>query len=83
MAVIDRRVGLPLSKWRWHGVDFFSGLMGVLVLQVNVWVEEHIASPPWGIASNTRAKRVVGRGELWLLAPASIIFMVDPKNYLI
>ena len=38
MAVIDRRVGLPLSKWsptgvlrEGHGVDFFSGLIGVLV----------------------------------------------------
>ena len=48
MAVIDRRDGLPLSKWRGHGVDFFSGLMGVLVFQVNVWFGEHIASRPWG-----------------------------------
>jgi len=23
-VVIDRRDGLPLSKWRGHGVDFFS-----------------------------------------------------------
>jgi len=24
--VINRHVGLPLSKWRGHGVDFFSWL---------------------------------------------------------
>jgi hypothetical protein len=23
-VVIDRHVGLPLSKWRGHGLDFFS-----------------------------------------------------------
>ena len=33
MAVIDRRDGLPLSKWRGHRVDFFSELMGVLGFQ--------------------------------------------------
>jgi len=30
IMVIDRRDGLPLSKWRGHGVDFFSWLMSVL-----------------------------------------------------
>ena len=48
MAVIDRRDGLPLSKWRGHGVDFFSGLMGELGFQVKAWFEEVWASPPWG-----------------------------------
>ena len=24
MDMIDRHVGLPLSKWRWQGVNFFS-----------------------------------------------------------
>lgn len=27
--VIDRHIGLPLSKWRGDDVDFFSGLMGM------------------------------------------------------
>ena len=48
MAVIDRHVGLPLSKWRGHGVDFFSGLMGVLGFQVKAWFEEVWASPHLG-----------------------------------
>ena len=46
MAVIDRRVGLPLSKWRGYGVGFFSGLMGVLGFQVNVWVEDGLGFSP-------------------------------------
>ena len=28
---------------------------GLLIFQVNVLVEEQIASPPWGIAKHTRA----------------------------
>ena len=47
-AVIDRRDGLSLSKWRGHGVDFFSGLMGVLVFQVNVSFEEGFGFSPLG-----------------------------------
>jgi len=27
IETINRRVGLPLSKWRGHGVEFFSALM--------------------------------------------------------
>ncbi len=27
MMAIDRHVGLPLSKWRGHGVDLFSAAM--------------------------------------------------------
>ena len=60
METIDRRVRLPLSKWsptgvlrEGHGVDFFSGLIGVLGFQVNVWFEEDIASLPGGY--HTRA----------------------------
>jgi hypothetical protein len=53
IGVIDRRVRLPLSKWRGYGVDFFSALMGELGFQVKVWIEEVWASPPWG--TRTRA----------------------------
>jgi hypothetical protein len=60
MDVIDRRVGLSLSKWRWHGVDFFSVLMGLLILHVNVLFEEQIASPPGGRVPE-RKRAVDGR----------------------
>ena len=48
MVVIDRHDGLSLSKWRWHGVESFSRLIGVSVFQVKAWFEKVWASPPWG-----------------------------------
>jgi len=30
---IDRRARLPLSKWRGHGLDFFSTLRAVTIFQ--------------------------------------------------
>ena len=35
IVMIDRRVRLPLSKWRGHGVGFRSWLLRVTVFQVN------------------------------------------------
>jgi hypothetical protein len=36
IVVIDRRVGLPLSKWRGHGLDFFSVVMACWVSKNNL-----------------------------------------------
>jgi len=46
IVTIDRRVRLPLSKWRGHGVGFWSWVDGMMVLQVYDWFEEYVASPP-------------------------------------
>jgi hypothetical protein len=48
IVTIDQRDRLSISKWRGHGVGFFSRLMGLLNFQVNVLFEDVLASPPWG-----------------------------------
>jgi len=47
MVVINRRVGLPLSQGRGHGLDFFSARMAYWVSK-SMFVEGALASPPWG-----------------------------------
>ena len=48
IVTIDRRVHLPLSKWRGHGVGFCSSLMGGLDFQVNVWLKDGLGFSPLG-----------------------------------
>jgi len=37
IVTIDRRVRLPLSKWRGHGVGFCSWLMMAMVFQIKTY----------------------------------------------
>jgi hypothetical protein len=49
METINRRVGLPLSKWRGHGLDFFSWLMVVTVFPRQFFVRGRSGLLPiWG-----------------------------------
>lgn len=52
ILTIDRHVRLPLSKWRGHGDESLFCGMGEVGLQVNVWVEDALASPPWEVVEN-------------------------------
>src|SRR5512145_2152983 len=45
MAVIDRCVGLPLSKWRGHGDESSSGLMTCCVSRAKSYSRQVLAPP--------------------------------------
>src|SRR3989304_1358005 len=47
MNLIDRHVGLPLSKWRRHGVDFFSLKLACWAFK-SCFVSGGIGFSPWG-----------------------------------
>jgi len=44
----DRRVHLPLSKWRGYGVDFFSSPDGMLGFQSKAWFQDGFSFSPLG-----------------------------------
>lgn len=45
---VDRRVRLPLSKWRGYGVESLSAPDGVFGFQNNAWFQDGLSFSPLG-----------------------------------